>query len=89
MALAMAVTALIVLAGSPSDVSASVMEAEWSTGYAEPQRVALAQRMMAGNVFTKLQEEGGEEEPPAEEEAPAEERRRLLKRRRLLRVPPL
>jgi hypothetical protein len=47
--LAMAVTALVVLAGSPSDMDASAMEAEWSTNFVDPQRVALAQQMMRDN----------------------------------------
>merc|ERR1719183_2063412 len=66
--LAMAVTALVVLAGSPADMNASAMEAEWSTNFVDPQRVALAQQMMRANgaykpaLFTKLQEEEGEAE---------------------------
>jgi len=81
MAMAMAITALIVLAGSPSDMDASAMQAEWSTNFVEPQRVALAQQMMRGNsalksaLFTKLQEEGepaGEEGEPAAEEGAVE-----------------
>ena len=52
--MAMALTALIVLAGSPSDVDASAMQAEWSSNYyVDPQRVALAQQMMRGNSAIK------------------------------------
>ena len=54
MAMAMALTAMIVLAGSPSDVDSSAMQAEWSSNYyVDPQRVALAQQMMRGNSAIK------------------------------------
>ena len=53
MAMAMAITALIVLAGSPADMDASAMQAEWSTNFVDPQRVALAQQMMRGNSAIK------------------------------------
>jgi len=53
MTMAMAITALIVLAGSPSDMDASAMQAEWSTNFVDPQRVALAQKMMQGNSALK------------------------------------
>ena len=53
MAMAMAITALIVLAGSPADMDASAMEVEWSTNFVDPQRVALAQQMMNGNSALK------------------------------------
>jgi hypothetical protein len=53
-AMAMALTALIVLAGSPSDMDGSAMQAEWSSNYyVDPQRVALAQQMMRGNSAIK------------------------------------
>ena len=53
MAMAMAITALVVLAGSPADMDASAMRAEWSTNFVDPQRVALAQQMMSGNSALK------------------------------------
>jgi hypothetical protein len=53
MAMAMAITALVVLAGSPADMDASAMQAEWSTNFVDPQRVALAQQMMSGNSALK------------------------------------
>lgn len=53
MAMAMAITALIVLVGSPSDGDASAMQAEWSTNFIDPERVALAQQMMSGNSAIK------------------------------------
>merc|ERR1719183_2151062 len=58
-------------------MDASAMEAEWSTNFVDPQRVALAQQMMRDNgaykpaMFTKLQEEEGEAEEGAAEEGGA------------------
>lgn len=80
-AIAMALTALVLVASGPADSQVSAVEAQW-TNLADPQRVALAQTLMRGNsaikrtIMTKLQEETPAEAPAEEapaEEAPAEE----------------
>lgn len=74
-AVAMALTALVLVVSGPANSQVSAVEAQW-TNLADPQRVALAQTLMRGNsviksaLLSKLQEE---EPPAAAEEAPAEE----------------
>jgi hypothetical protein len=53
MAMAMAICALIVVVGSPAEMSAPAMNAEWSTNFVDPERVALAQQLMRGNSALK------------------------------------
>jgi hypothetical protein len=61
-AVAMALTALVLVVSGPADQSVSAVEQQW-TNLADPQRVALAQALMQGNsaiktaITTKLQEE--------------------------------